>query len=128
MPRTSPTDREAFWRKLVARHESSHRSVAEVCELAGVSTASFYAWRRRFNGLNPEEPRASLVPVRIVPDLGMARPALVDGGHHGQITIELEAAVVHWPRIRVCVPTECEEAAIRRVLQAILGASERGAS
>src|SRR5437870_5381631 len=68
MPRAS-TSREAFWRELLARHVSSNHSVDETCRKAGVSTASFYAWRRRLGASSPSVERSALVPVRIVSDV-----------------------------------------------------------
>ena len=36
MPRIPAPDREAFWRKLIAQQASSHLTVAELCQQAGV--------------------------------------------------------------------------------------------
>ena len=57
-----------LWQQRLDRFRKSGLAVADFCEREGISTASFYAWRRR---LQPDtapdaadEPR--LVPVRLV--------------------------------------------------------------
>lgn len=37
----------ALWRKRVVRHSRSGLTVMEYCRREGVSTAAFYAWKRR---------------------------------------------------------------------------------
>ena len=95
------------------RHASSDRSVDESCRKAGVSTASFYAWRRRLGGSNPSIERSALVPVRIVSDEVAPR----DGGE--PISIEV-TAVPGAPPLRIVIPPACDEDSIRRVICAVL--------
>lgn len=38
---------ERIWRKRLAQHRRSGLTVADFCEREGVSTPSFYAWKRR---------------------------------------------------------------------------------
>ena len=78
-------------------------TVAEACGQAGVSSASFFQWQRKFR---ESERRASspLVPVRIVDDRVAA------------LTLELP----HGLRLRL--PGDCDEATLVRVLQAALTA------
>jgi transposase-like protein len=128
-------DRVAFWRGLIARQAASRLSVGEVCRRAGVSTAAFYAWRRRLNSAAGAastvcESRPALVPVRVIAD---------DGG--GEITIELRDAPTQasatyasatygtatQPVLRVSIPPGCDETSIRRVLCAALGAVKSAA-
>ena len=121
MPRTSASDRVAFWRKLIARQASSRLTVGELCRQAGVSTASFYAWRQRLNGPDVATRQSSLVPVRVVADRG------------GEITVELvdtatQAPLTRLPTMRVAIPPGCDEASIRRVLCAALSARQGGSS
>jgi putative transposase len=40
----------AQWQSVVARAARSDLSIAEFCRREGVSTASFYAWRKRLGG------------------------------------------------------------------------------
>jgi len=123
MPRTGTLDREMFWRKLISRQISSRLSIGELCRRAGVSTASFYAWRRRLKASRGVA-MSSLVPLRIVPD---------GSGNHGvggEITVELAALPGRWPTIRVRIPPGCDEESIRQVLGAVMnvGAAGRAAS
>ena len=47
MARTSSAERQRFWQELFAKRATLGLSVAQVCEEAGVSQATFYAWRKR---------------------------------------------------------------------------------
>lgn len=120
MPRTPAPDREAFWRKLIARQGSSRLPVAELCQQAGVSPASFYAWRQRLKAPGDGACiQSSLVPVRVVAD---------QPGGSGEITIELADTPSQTAAIRVCIPAGCDEASIRRVLCAVMSARAEGQS
>ena len=136
MPRLSPADREAFWRKLVAQQRSSNRTVEQVCRQAGVSPASFYAWRQRLKGRS-----ASLVPVRIVESADDGRTAIltrdVDGREYGQVAadghdpgeliVELgDVLPSQTPAVRVRIPASCDEESIGRVLHAVLTVLRKG--
>ena len=44
----------AQWQLLIERAERSPRSVAAFCQAEGVSTASFYAWRKRIANSAPQ--------------------------------------------------------------------------
>jgi hypothetical protein len=65
--RPDPATRQR-WQQCLDRFRTSGLTVADFCEREGISTASFYAWRRRFEaGPAPaaaDAPR--LVPVRFV--------------------------------------------------------------
>ena len=118
MPRIPLPDRETFWRKLIARQASSRLPVAELCQQAEVSPASFYAWRQRLTSPGDgARVQSSLVPVRVVAD----QPS---GG--GEITVEFADASVQTVAIRVCIPPGCDEASIRRVLCAVMSARAEG--
>lgn len=51
------------WEKLVRLFDGSDLTVAEFCERHGVSTASFYLWRRKIRGRAEE--RGVFVPVAV---------------------------------------------------------------
>ena len=118
MPQTPAPDREAFWRKLIAGHESSRLTIGELCQQAGVSTASFYAWRQRLKPPGGDTRQSSLVPVHIV----------ADPRGSGEIKIEITETPTESPAIRVHIPSGCDEASIRRVLCAVLSARAGGRS
>jgi len=94
-------------------------TVGELCREAGVSTASFYAWRQRLRVSGSAG--SSLMPVRIA-----AEPR--DRESDSEITVELtiQLADDSAQAVRVSIPPGCDEASIRRVLRAILSASDEG--
>lgn len=64
-------ERESFWRLGLDEHCKSGLSVREFCLQKGVSTASFYAWKRKLGGrgskaLGGGAGAAKLIPVEIV--------------------------------------------------------------
>jgi hypothetical protein len=59
-----------IWRERLARQRRSGRTVADFCEHEGVSTPSFYAWKRRLGsgGMNGTAARRAaplFVPISI---------------------------------------------------------------
>jgi transposase-like protein len=110
-------DRELFWRRLIARQASSRLTIGELCRQAGVSTASFYAWRQRLGASSGAG--SSLVPVRIASESSGREIG-------GEITIELALKFGDRPAhaVRVSIPPGCDEASIRRVLRAIVSADD----
>jgi hypothetical protein len=116
MARQQQTERETYWQDLIDRQRASQQSIAEFCQDEGVSTASFYVWRRRLQSccrpVPSQRPRPALVPVRIVPEPSLAR----------------EAVIVEWPGgIVLRIATGCDEAILRTVV-ATLTAETREAS
>jgi transposase-like protein len=113
MPSSSRSDRQTFWRNLIARRESRQLTVREVCEEADVSPVSYFYWRRKFlaeaqqPSANPAPP---LVPVQIVED------------RIAELMIELPQGM------RVRIPPGCDEATLQRVLRAALSACREQAS
>jgi transposase-like protein len=116
MARTSSAERQRFWQELFAKRATLGLSVAQVCEEAGVSQATFYAWRKRLQSSRQVHSTVGsrrgrtktvspLVPVRIIPDRAAAdrMPTLI---------VELPGAV------RVQIPPGCDAATVQAVLQA----------
>jgi transposase len=71
------------WQRRLDRFRTSGLTVADFCEREGISTASFYAWRRRFEAgpapATADAPR--LVPVRLVtPPAGAPVELLLPSG------------------------------------------------
>jgi transposase len=62
------------WQQRLDRFRKSGLAVAHFCEREGISTASFYAWRRRLQAEPPPAAAAGprLVPIRLVPPLPSA--------------------------------------------------------
>jgi hypothetical protein len=63
MPRSADLSIRHLWEQRLQRFARSGLSVAAFCAREGVSSASFYAWRRRLGEAGPD-PR--FVPVRVV--------------------------------------------------------------
>ena len=120
-----PANRQArreWWRHQIQRQKEGSLSVAEFCRRLGVSTVSFYAWKRRFREAppvahhQPERPSArpmpeanevsipAFLPVSIL-DAGAA------AGQLGQLEIELANACI--VRLKGAVDPELLRIAIR---------------
>src|SRR3954452_21667716 len=99
-----PADRKTrrqWWRRQVERQEQSSFTVAEFCRRLGVSTVSFYAWKRRFreappvSPLNPERPSARTLPAANRLSTSPFLPvSILNAGAAGQLEIELANACV----------------------------------
>jgi transposase-like protein len=97
-----PADRRArqeWWRRQVQRQQEGTLSIAEFCRRLGVSTVTFYAWKRRFREAPPASPHPSERPVAKPSTNGAPAPAFVpvsmlDTGLGGQLEIALANACV----------------------------------
>jgi hypothetical protein len=128
-----PVDRKArrhWWRRQIERHEQSHSTVAEFCRRAGVSTVSFYAWKRRFRDAQTEPAGTSLKPQPAPP--AVSGPASIppflpvsifDCGVGTRLEIELANACV--VRLKGPIDTSLLQAAITAAGE--LDGSRRGA-
>jgi transposase-like protein len=99
-----PADRKTrcqWWRRQIQRQQEGSFTVAEFCRRLGVSTVTFYAWKRRFreappaSPLDPERPLARPMPEAD----GASTPAflpvsILNTGAAGQLEIELANACV----------------------------------
>jgi len=116
----SDKKREQYWRLLIDRQRTSGQTAVQFCKKAGVSTASFYTWKRKLNGevattgkkthpggkrkKEPPAQMASLVPVQVVAD-----PSASD------VPVE-----VHLPgAVMLRIGSGCEEQTLRVVLAAL---------
>ena len=97
-----PADRRArqeWWRRQVERQQEGGLSVAQFCRRLGVSTVTFYAWKRRFRGAPPATPLTSEKPAAKSSANGAATPAflpvsMLDGRPNGQLEIALANACI----------------------------------
>jgi hypothetical protein len=65
MARPKDLGLEHTWRLRLRRQAASGLSIADFCSREGVSSASFYAWRRRLAAAPPESPL--FVPIHLDP-------------------------------------------------------------
>jgi transposase-like protein len=128
-PPASRQARREWWRRQIQRQKGGSLTVAEFCRRLGVSTVTFYAWKRRFREAPPAFP--------IVPDQPSVRPmqeansastpaflpvSILDAGPAGQLEIELANACI--VRLKGAVDPELLHIAIRAAGQ--LGGDRRG--
>jgi transposase-like protein len=100
-----PANRQArleWWRRQIQRHTDGNLSVAEFCRRLGVSTVSFYTWKRRFretsaaSALRSEKPTPQSTPTSDgLPTAAAFLPvSILDAGATGQLEIELANSCV----------------------------------
>jgi hypothetical protein len=117
MARRADSTRAAFWRDLIAGRRGSGQSVAQVCEKAGVSPASFYQWQRKLGVGAARRVGSRLVPVQIIADRSSSHDDSA-----GRLEVELPG------QIRLRIPTGCDRAILELVLGMLLdgGSGEAG--
>ena len=88
MPRKITDERKRFWGDLIERQRTSGLNISRFCADAGVSQNAFYVWKKRLlttaqQGRPAMPPRKrrrkkaaakTLVPVRVIPDVGHQPP------------------------------------------------------
>lgn len=69
MPRIPDPEVRRRWKRLIRSFEPGRETVADYCERHEVSTASFYAWRRRLPDETPpapaDDPPSGFQPVLV---------------------------------------------------------------
>ena len=128
-PPASRQARREWWRRQIQRQTEGSLTVAAFCRRLGVSTVTFYAWKRRFR---ESPPAPSLVPERpsarhMHEANGASTPAFLpvsirDAGAAGQLEIELANACV--VRLKGAVDPKLLRIAIRAAGR--LGGEGRG--
>jgi Transposase len=128
-PPASRQARRQWWRRQIQRQKAGSLSVAEFCRRLGVSTVTFYAWKRRFREAPPDLPLVPQRPsARPVPEANeTSAPAflpvsILDAGAAGQLEIELANTCV--VRLKGTVDPELLRIAIRAAAR--LGGDRRG--
>ena len=95
-PPASRQARREWWRRQIQRQTEGSLTVAAFCRRLGVSTVSFYAWKRRFREAPPTSPRVPERPAaRPIPEangastLAFLPVSIRDAAAAGQLEIEL---------------------------------------
>ena len=84
------SSKRAEWRKRLGEYRGSGLTVAGFCEQEGISTASFYAWRKRLRGTIKAE-RPGFASVRLTA-AGTPMSIRLPGGVRVEVPMEnLEA-------------------------------------
>jgi len=92
--------RQEWWRRQIRRQQEGSLSIAEFCRRLGVSTVTFYTWKRRFREAPPASPLRAERPTAKPPTAnGGPAPAflpvsVLDAGPNGQLEIALANACV----------------------------------
>jgi transposase-like protein len=68
------SNREGYWRLVVARWKQSGQSVGAFCRAEGLNQATFYWWRRELK--RRDQPKPAFLPVRVLAD----QPVAATGG------------------------------------------------
>ena len=115
-PLASRQRRREWWRRQLQRQHEGSLTVAEFCRRLGISTVTFYAWKRRFReappvtAVIPERPAAKPSTANGAPAPAFLPVSMVDPGPNGQLEIELANACV--VRLRGAVDPELLRVAI----------------
>lgn len=100
MPKPSP-EKEAYWRKMLRRHQRSGLSVRQFCRGEGLSEAAFFSWRREIAKRDREgssrvagrsslqgksskqapKPSSAFIPLRLTGDAASALELMHPRGH-----------------------------------------------
>ena len=117
MSRKVSDERKQFWRDLIERQPRSGLSIVRFCADAGISQNTFYVWKKRLLTATQHDratpPRRkhrrkkavakSLVPVRVIPDVGHQPPTA-------------KAIEVDWPNgVALRIPVGCDSQTLREV-------------
>ena len=126
-PPASRQARRQWWRRQIQRQVDGSLTVAEFCRRIGVSTVTFYAWKRRFREAPPAFPLVPERPSDRPEANGSSTPpflpvSILDADAAGQLEIELANACV--VRLKGAVDPELLRVAIHAAGQ--LGGDGRG--
>lgn len=112
MARTSDPALAEWWLELIELADESSLTVAELCQRHGVSTASFYNWRRKFRDTHRE--RGTFLPVTITEtEQRIDQP--VAGGSPGSVRIV-------WPQGVIMEIPATDHELVMRVIGAVAAA------
>ena len=127
MPRKFSDERQRYWRDLIERQPTTGLNIARFCADAGVSQNAFYVWKKRLLTAAPERQvtrsrrkhrrkkavARSLVPVRVIPDVGHQPPTA-------------KAIEIAWPNgISMRVAPGCDAKTLREVFGLLSSAMNR---
>jgi hypothetical protein len=95
--RARDEEKERQWRRRIEQWQASGLSVRDFCARHGLSTASFYNWRRVLERRAAEEP-ATFVPVQVVadavPDQASALELVLADGRSVRVAPGFDAATL----------------------------------
>jgi len=89
MARSGSSSKRAEWRKRLERYRRSGLVVSRFCRREGISTASFYSWRKRLDGAGAagKSELARFQPVRLT-GAGAVMSVHLPGGVRVEVPME----------------------------------------
>jgi hypothetical protein len=95
MSRRIDAAKSKVWRERLARRGGSELSIAAFCQAEGVTTASYYAWRRKLGvaRARPAKPKRRAFQQLVVSGLTPALTARLPGGVEIEIPSGQDAAL-----------------------------------
>ena len=98
MSRISRIAKHEEWKKRLARYDKSNQTVAQFCLDEGISSPSFYHWRKKLRPRSTDRTARSgrFQPIHIVSSLTKSSgpPTIVRLGHGMQIELGSDLAIV----------------------------------
>lgn len=129
-PPANPQARQQWWRRQIQRQIESNLTVTEFCRRLGVSTVTFYSWKRRFRETSEADPRRPEKPTPPPTPASNGTPtptflpvSILDASPAGHLEIALANACV--VRLTGAVDPELLRTAIRAAGR--VGGTRRGA-
>jgi Transposase len=117
-PPANPQARLEWWRRQIRRQKDGNLTVAEFCRRLGVSTVTFYAWKRRFRATFDASPLRTVKPTPQTTPTSNGAPraaflpvSILDARPAGHLEIVLSNACV--VRLTGAVDPELLRTAIR---------------
>jgi hypothetical protein len=117
-PPANPQARLEWWRRQIRRQNDGNLTVAEFCRRLGVSTVTFYTWKRRLRETSEASPLGSVKPTHRSTPTSTGAPtatflpvSIRDAGPAGHLEIVLSNACV--VRLTGAVDPELLRTAIR---------------
>lgn len=116
MSRGPDLARRELWRRRLREYARSNSTIAEFCDGAGVSTASFYQWRRKLadaaspGGAGKDEGFAKPSPAAA--SLNFLPVEIMGAGNGSVVELQLPSG------IRVLVPSRDQES-LRTILESL---------
>jgi len=108
MPRLPDPSTRQRWQALLGQFDPQHETVGAFCRRLGVSTGSYYRWRRKLSGRRESASTGAFIPVHVRPSRS---------GLDGSVRFRLG------DRAELEVSADCEQLIVR-LAQSLLPATE----
>ena len=100
------------WIRLIDSFRAGSETIADFCSRSGVSTASFYQWRRRLEAERSADAGVGFVPVEVHSDIAAGRSDMVrfclSSTTHVEVPADRTELVVR-AIVALAAENDCEE-------------------